>query len=192
MAQKLEVGYLLRCVSGQVREAGLNEFDSLSDSDWKNIIRVSLRHNVIPQVYENLKTEIQKVAIPEWVLQELRELYHQHALLAVQQFDEISRILHEFSNTSLQVIVLKGAHLAEIIYDHHSFRPMTDLDLFVKKENLEDAEVHLLSLGYNSSRPYDLQKELENHHHLPPFVKENALPVEIHWSLLLALQQFAV
>lgn len=55
-------------------------------------------------------------------------------------FDELGRVLEAFNEAGIDVIVLKGAALAQTIYPDIALRPMGDVDLLVKKEGLEKAE----------------------------------------------------
>ena len=48
----------------------------------------------------------------------------------------------------LPVVVLKGAALAELVYQHIGLRTMADVDLLVEKKNLDKAGSILERLGY--------------------------------------------
>jgi len=184
MAKELATEYLLYCLRWLDDETNVEPPEMLSDMNWENFIRIASRHSIIPMAYQRIKSHDSYNTIPVWVLEKLREKYHQIALESVRYFAEFSNTLYELSRVFTPVIVVKGAHLAGVVYEHNSLRPMTDLDLLVKKEDLVSISGKLISLGYKSSRPYSMKDEMDIHHHLPPLVKEDALPVEIHWSLL--------
>ncbi|KAF0120516.1 MAG: hypothetical protein FD151_1631, partial [bacterium] len=63
-------------------------------------------------------------------------------------FNELGNILNVFNESGLRVIVLKGAALAETVYGNLALRPMSDVDLLVKKEDLFSINEHLKGLGY--------------------------------------------
>ncbi|MFC1496604.1 nucleotidyltransferase family protein [Candidatus Margulisiibacteriota bacterium] len=60
----------------------------------------------------------------------------------------LNSILDKFKENRIGVILLKGAALLEKIYPDISTRPMSDLDLLVKKEELKQCQEILEGLGF--------------------------------------------
>ncbi len=79
----------------------------------------------------------------------------------------------------IPVILLKGAHLADLVYGNIALRPMGDIDILVRKGDLSRTGSLLIKQGYESSRE-DVARSLE---HLPPFRKKGLLDVEIHFNI---------
>jgi hypothetical protein len=93
--------------------------------------------------------------------------------------DELGRVLKAFNEAGIEVIVLKGAALAQTVYPDIALRPMGDIDLLVKEESLKEAEKKLTNLGYKFTL----------YHHLKDFCKEYQLQngnsgekIELHWG----------
>jgi hypothetical protein len=183
MVEEPAFEHLIDCLGWGDSDPNLARLGELSDAGWQRVIQLSARHHVSDYLYHQLKTGA-KHTPPNWVVQNLREKYHQGVVQMDRYYSEFSKVLKMLTDSGTQPIALKGAHLADVVYEHHSLRPMTDIDLLVKVEDLQPASEVLLSLGYKSLRPYDLKVEIESHHHLPPFIKKDTLPVEIHWSLV--------
>ncbi len=71
-------------------------------------------------------------------------------------FKALGGVLDAFRKSRIQVIVLKGAVLAEKIYGNLALRPMMDVDLLAKKEDLFSLDEQMKILGY---RPSDISVE---------------------------------
>jgi len=64
-------------------------------------------------------------------------------------FEELGKVLGLFNQSKLQIIVMKGAALAETIYGNPALRPMSDVDLLVKNEDLYQIDEQLKKLRYS-------------------------------------------
>ena len=121
----------------------------LDDSrDWDYIVEASMRHGISPLLYWNLKRIDDGKDMPAEVMTELRIIYYKIAAWNMLLYDELSKVLKAFTDVGIDVIVLKGAFLAETIYKNIGLRPRGDLDLLIKKGDLQNAEKELVQLGY--------------------------------------------
>jgi hypothetical protein len=50
---------------------------------------------------------------------------------------QIAELASAFAAASIRVMVLKGAHLAQVVYPNLTLRAMQDIDLLVSREHLE-------------------------------------------------------
>ena len=85
---------------------------------------------------------------------------------------------------AIPVILLKGAHLGEFVYRNIGLRPMSDLDLMVPRESLMQSLQLAQKLGYELSKPFNLEVELLLEHHLPALIVSQSISLEIHWNLI--------
>jgi hypothetical protein len=98
-------------------------------------------------------------------------------------FFDASKVLKSLADNQLPVIALKGLSLAKTIYGDIALRPMSDMDLLVKEEDLVRAGRILLTLGYKPHFPA-WESILKTHHHLPPFTNKNGAMIELHWNIV--------
>lgn len=85
----------------------------------------------------------------------------------------------------VESIVLKGPALGQETYRQPALRPYGDIDLLVHHADLDTAEQQLLALGYTPDESvYTREWYREQHHHLVPYTRPNALPIEIHQGLV--------
>ncbi|NUO62568.1 MAG: nucleotidyltransferase family protein [Gemmatimonadaceae bacterium] len=96
---------------------------------------------------------------------------------------ELRAILEAFGAAGVDAIVLKGMHLAHLVYPDPSMRLMSDIDILVREASLARAADVMRALGYRQDREETLERTLAAAHHLPAFRREEASPVEIHWTI---------
>jgi hypothetical protein len=103
---------------------------------------------------------------------------------AVLKYEQASRqlkeILQALHNAEVPVIPLKGAWLAEKIYDEGAQRPMCDFDLLVPLEKLDQARAVFEALGYTTPEAYKSLKHDKDIHYLHA---GHPLMIELHWQL---------
>ncbi|MCI5135856.1 MAG: hypothetical protein D3920_12470 [Candidatus Electrothrix sp. AW2] len=134
-------------------------------------------------LYHRLKACNLDSLIPADILQAVQTAYFESAWRNNLLYNDLSKILKALQRENIPVILLKGAHLAQIVYGNIALRPMGDIDILVKKEDLLQAKEHLLGLGYTPFKETDIATACANSQHLPPMLKQDAPPVELHWTL---------
>lgn len=117
--------------------------------DWDYFLEKAREEGISPLVFIRLpKVVINENDTPKYVTDELRKDYYLNASKNTLIFNELRNILKVLNKAGLRVIVLKGAALAEMAYGNLALRPMSDVDLLVKKEDLFSINEHLKGLGY--------------------------------------------
>ncbi|MCL6583170.1 MAG: nucleotidyltransferase family protein [bacterium] len=157
----------------------------LSPSAWERIIRQAIRYSVAPLLYHRLKVSGLEALIPRDAARKLRDSYLANAIKNLHLYQELSTIIQTFHERGLAAIVLKGAHLAKIVYGNSALRYMCDLDLLVRKEELPLAISSLSDKGYHPIKPFDIEEVCTQKHHLPTFIKKDQLvyQIELHWHI---------
>ncbi len=148
---------------------------------WQEVLKSAFWHGIAPLLYKNLKG-IRETPIPKDFMDQLRKTYHGPLARNMYIYSEMDRILEAFHKNDIGAIVLKGAALAKTVYGDIGLRPMGDIDLLVKREDLPRAEKVLFGLGYTYSiNNPDHYKE--NHYHISYIHPDRNIPVEIHWHI---------
>lgn len=114
---------------------------------------------------------------------QLRTHYYASLRRNMLLFDELNRVLTAFNEANIDVIILKGAELAERIYPDNALRPMSDIDLLVKLEDIEKAEDVLIQSAYDK---VTLNHQKEHSFHKTYFKSGNtqSFVIELHWHLV--------
>ena len=160
------------------------------DLDWQRILDLAIDYELAPLLYFNLRKLGPSRLIPSEIVERLKSLYKQDWLAAMNAFARVEEILLTFSRQETQVIVLKGAALASLIYPSVALRPMVDLDLLVRPTDLDRADDNLRQLGYVVDESYQSQEWYkERHHHLAPYMApDRFLTVELHHHVVSPLR----
>ncbi|MBC2717241.1 MAG: nucleotidyltransferase family protein [Desulfobacteraceae bacterium] len=158
MNKKLEGELLLYCLGIGTDKIKPARLEQLSTSEWEEIIQQSDRNGVAPLLYLRLKAldqciTIPGTTIPNSVLQRLRKKYVCNAWKNKRLYHELSKVLSLFQNDGIPVIVLKGAALAELVFQNIALRPMGDVDLIVKSKDWSKIDTILLQLGFSNVTP---------------------------------------
>ena len=164
----------------------------LTRSDWEEVIRLAKEHRLAPQFFVRLNKLDKLSDLPAESAQRLRNMYLSSVARGLQLSSELAEILDHFNKTDIPVIVLKGPHLAEMVYKDWALRPMGDFDLMVKKEDLARAAEGLKVLGYEASAEFHLEAQIKFHNDLPMLSKQNGFIVDPHWTLELPTSPFKI
>jgi len=151
MDQKAKGELLLYCLNMGVDETKTSRFEQLSNSDWDEFVEQSDSHGIAPLLYHRFMTTGAIAHIPNSVMLGLQRLYRDNAWRNTQLYNEASKVLRILQNAGIPVIVLKGAALAEIIYHSIALRPMIDVDILVKAEDMLRTDEVLTQSGYKSN-----------------------------------------
>jgi hypothetical protein len=205
--QETEIKFLLYCLGLTRDKNPLAEHDQLSEENWMAIIERAKPHDILPLLYYQLTQFNKDIKIPTSIMSLLKRYYFQYSLENTQTFYDLSKIIKEANSSNIPVIVLKGAALAELIYPKIALRPMCDLDLLVKSEDIRRFQELLLKLGWdclqsrkivdnyiprNNALGYkkyglfiDLHPKIKELPDLNPWI--NAVPIEIDSNNTLVL-----
>ena len=173
---------LLYCLRADISTTSTTKLKGITSADWEKVIELSIKHSVAPLLYQRLKAVSSEATIPVNVVDRLHEIYLNSAARNMRLFDELSKVLRMLQDDGIQVIVLKGAHLAEIVYNNIALRPMDDVDLMVKKADLPRVAEKFLKMGYNSTERISV-KGLSSTIEKPTFTNLHNNYFDIHWTL---------
>jgi hypothetical protein len=175
MYLKKHRSFVLSCLHRQ--QSGTSKLlGQFSTADWDHLIESSICHGVAPLIFTELRNQsnCQKAAMVQ-----LAAAYLSVAQTNNIYFEEFKHVFKKLKEEYIPFIVLKGPHLAEIVYKNISLRPFGDFDILVKGKDLLRASSALNDIGYLQTESPPQAAD----HHLPRFVKEGVAPIEIHWNI---------
>ncbi len=172
---------LLICLKQEEAAVKVAQLRDFTEKDWEDIFETAGQHSVVPLLFHALKPLVSQLNIPAPVWEEMRRGFYASAACNMRLYRELQNILDIFNNKGINVILLKGAHLAEMVYDNVGLRGMSDVDLLVKKEDLMRMEEELLAQG---GVPEDCNRIItQDNFHFGYILPGEGLRVEIHWQL---------
>lgn len=138
---------------------------------------------ISPQVYFLLKQKGKIEQTPQFFQDYLKQKYTEKLFQNIFIKNQTEQILDRFEKNRIDVIPLKGVTFAEKYFGNIGARPTSDIDLLVKKADIEKAIECIKLLGFTKEEApipnhfhYNFSKQVHN----SPF----PLTVEIHWDIL--------
>ena len=179
--QNLDSLLLARCLRrGAVTDVAV-ELGGLDDHSWRRLVDEAIWLGVAPQLHFRLG-RLDDVVVPPDEAMRLRDVYL-HCLLKNEAIlEQLSEILEEIRGAGQSVLVLKGAYLANCVYEEPALRPMTDIDLLARTGEAESVQQTLATLGYRQAQ-YPESLDFSKLHHLTPMSKPGLVEVEVHHGL---------
>jgi hypothetical protein len=150
--------------------------------DWEAVANQAVRWQVEPVVLGNLLRHFADSIPPE-----RRAVFAQREQLsraaAVTQTLRVLDAANGLSAAGIATLVLKGPAIAKLAYDDVSQRSFSDIDLIVARKDLDAAQGHLESRGYEPLFTPESRKNLIDGQHALEFSGPGP-HIELHWALL--------
>ena len=156
--------------------------------NWDRVVDRAFEHDIAPLMHNSIRRlEVSSLQV-EPALSRLKAGYHANAIRNAIVLRELQKILHAFREYGITVVVLKGAALAQTVYQNWAVRPMSDVDVLIRKEEFTKAEDLLGKLDYAPDiRLPELKERHLAHYYELGFTKQLAasfnVRCEIHWCL---------
>jgi hypothetical protein len=94
----------------------------------------------------------------------------------------LAEVLAGLAEAEVDVLVIKGAALAFLVYDEPHTRPRCDADLLIRTEQVDAAEGVLLASGYTRQLEPDATVVSAQRHYAPP--RRSADAIDLHWRVV--------
>lgn len=181
-----EVRLLLLAVHRQLSPAHREQINRLAgEVDADALYTLARTHGLSMLLYRGLLQLQQRSALLDALTARLeQDVTTNAAAYELVYPQQVAKILDALRNIYVDAMVLKGVVLGLETYRQPTLRPYGDVDILVREADLDAAETCLVQLGYSPDErlhPRDWYRRY--HHHLAPYCRPNALPVELHWSL---------
>ena len=176
---------LLELLAGQ--SAALTaRLNGLTAEAWHDLAVEAHRQGVAPLLLRRLQVEGAGLTWPAAVRDMLTGLQRQTAVANMQAYRQLLELLGALRQRGVTAVALKGIQIAQIVYGNVALRPMTDLDLLIRRADLPPVEAALAALGYAPfTQLAERQWYLDHHYHLDYLRPEaGARLIELHWDLV--------
>lgn len=187
-----EEQFILNCLRLEFGKGDNNSIASLDipSMNWDNVYKKSAEWNIVPLLHTIIKKQhpfVKTAKIPEHFFKRMK-LEHFKACLAYDAMRKsLFEVLEVFHKENIRVVLLKGSHMAQFVYQCEAVRPMGDIDILIKKDDLQKAEALLLRMGYYH------ENEAKSNLHLPYFLHPKGMkPLEVHWTITKPIWKFNI
>jgi putative nucleotidyltransferase-like protein len=164
--------------------------------DWEQVVEAACRQGIAALVYHTFQRQDLMALVPHPAREGLQAFYYTNALRNRLLYQDLSQVLTALRALPSATIVLKGAALAETVYPQRALRPMSDVDLLVREDDLSRVEDALLALDYRFLDGGQSKAYYRAHHYHLTYVKSAStfqeMHVEVHWHLDRQRPAFAI
>jgi len=125
------------------------------------------------------------IGAPRQLDLQLKALTIRHQKILKAREIVLADVIALFEQHAIQFAFLKGAALAQLIYDPPWLRPMRDIDILVSGENAARAQTLLRNVGFENED--SVPGYLYEHHHLPNSIRIQdgfTISLEVHHDAL--------
>jgi hypothetical protein len=175
------ISILLDCLSYTSRPEKTERLKNVTTEQWRVVAQLEQSHSVEPLLYHILNS-LDIAACPSDVFESLNQVYQKNMLRNIRLYQVLNKLLRRLQEKGVETIVLKGAYLADAVYDNIGLRSMGDIDLLVKRDDLSRVEQEMFALGFV---PEDINRVItQDNRHFGYKLPANGLIVEVHWNIL--------
>lgn len=151
--------------------------------DWDETLAEATREGLTPWLYRSLRKALPNGELPRGLAEWLERQFFGVAARNMMLAGELAGILRAFEKRGVRCAPLRGLALAERLYGDSAVRPMGDIDLLIRKDDLSQVAAVLHDLGYRDvdrrpgfARAFSYTLELYTDRH-------GGLVVEPHWTI---------
>ena len=175
---------LLDCLHQDPAHTGRTPWATVTVDEWAALFALARTHHVEALLAFRLRSRGIESRLPEAARAAALDARQRGARSALLAQESLARLTTTLQTQGVSVIVLKGGHLAHVVYPRPSLRWMLDVDLLVPRADLTRAAALLRAQGYGQNAPSDDEGGSSAYPwHLPRFVKAHRPSVELHWRL---------
>lgn len=120
-----------------------------NSNDYCSILEDIEYFHLSATVYSLLKQQGRIEQTPIYFQKQLQKEYQTVLYNNIYIKNQLKLILDTFETNGISAIPLKGILFAETYFDHFSARKTTDIDILIRKEDMEKAKVCIQKLEYN-------------------------------------------
>lgn len=164
--------------------------------NWNRWYEVASFNKIVPMCYYSLLQLNLKHLLPEPIFFKMEAEAMEVKKANELRNKEAAIFLKEFQKNNIAVALLKGVAFGEVVYKNPSYKRMNDIDLLVKKENIDAIYAIYNTLGYFyfGERISGSKEKSDKITHLsPPYVnKDFTCVIGTQWGIKTPLGSFRI
>jgi hypothetical protein len=164
---------------------------------WDDILALATRHGVLPLLARSLLRSGGEHGVPETIRSRLARDWRSTGVRNALALAHLGEVLRRLAGADVPVLALKGADLAERVYEDVSFRSMSDVDLLVPPDRIGVAVRVLDAVGFvpedaHGPHPSRQVVPVAEDLHVAPMIRRGGIRVEIHYAIAAAAEAGAI
>ena len=131
------------------KDPGLLE-DEMSSTDWFQITASARQHFLSGLLFKAVRRGKLESALPQRAWATVHADYYAHVTRNLVLLNHAEALIEETRRFGAPLLFLRGSAFGGWLYDNPSLRPMTDLDILVREQDVETLLPIASMLGYES------------------------------------------
>lgn len=120
----------------------------LNERAWEQVLVLARQHGLAPLVFKHLAQAHVLPLVPAHIVEALRSAYCSALVTNRRLAIELANVLVVFATRGVEALLLKGVVLAARYYHEVALRPSTDIDVLVRRDQLDQCLLALRDIGY--------------------------------------------
>lgn len=184
--------------SDEVKKEMASLLDCLPEDD--TLADCLTKHKTAPLILKNIKDRGLEGKISDKVYDIVKDLAYRAAAKNIMSIERFRNIANSLKNAGIDFIPLKGLSLCSRVYKDDGLRPMDDIDILIKEEDLRKTKDILFTCGleperteyqsvihaaleaYSSKEWIENSRERTDEVHFRDF--NNGFMIDLHWNLM--------
>ncbi len=173
MSWTKEERLLIKAATLHLSERDKKEIEKLSSPpvDWFALSISALKEGVEGLLYTNFRLLQEECPYLKKGVEALKPYYYDSLLTGMRVWKELNEFLPSLVEEVHPLILLKGAALTLTLYKDSALRPMRDVDILVRPNDLPKIEKTLKTIGFSSHSRY------------PHLFSRKGLSIDLHHDL---------
>ena len=159
-------------------------FLDFDEGQYAHLLKLAHQHGIYPLLYKSLQT-IKPMSFSEALYSHFKKSNMRIAQRNMLMSAELLQLMQLFSQNGVDAMAFKGPVLSEKAYGNVTLRQYGDLDILIKKRDIQKALALLSERAYVPEIDLDVQTS-ETFYRCVNVIglQKGAVRVEIHWELL--------
>lgn len=168
----------LKLLSASVNNNGSLFNDSLTQSEWEQIISLSRKHNILPLIFEIASENTSFINLEEY--QQLS--FEVMSIVAGQtrRTEAFLLLYKQFLKADIHPIVLKGLICRQLYGEFCDHRPSGDEDILIQRLEYWKCREILIKNNYNPEHDQITEEQLNKMQEVTFFNSNTGLSIEVH------------
>jgi Uncharacterised nucleotidyltransferase len=157
--------------------------DSPQELDCDEVLAFAEHHSIIPLLYARCGYGPTDHS-PDGFLGRLQSRFRAGVGGSIALATELARVVRALESDGLPVIAFKGPALAVQIFGSPCLRDAVDLDILVRRSDVQSSLIVLAGLGYFPAQPANVAPQLfRSRHEVRLASRATGTAVDLHWKL---------
>lgn len=150
---------------------------------WKSRVDIddldAASYRLLPLLHHNLS----RLCVEDEWMPRLKGISRYHWCKNQLLLDRLYSVVSVLNRAGIDVMILKGSALIIRYYESAALRPMSDLDIMVRPDQIRQAARSLTESGWATRDHFDLASQQVRYvHHAQQYVDESGNECDLHWT----------